>query len=634
MVLLTIGVVAGLWAIPTVQRHMMISRLTSPDPQLREQARRYLIARAEKDEDLTEQAIEQLTHADEQAFEEIAAALSRLGVWEYPRVPEGPFLKRLGILSSSTRPATRAYVAEELRRLPELADRTATREMVNRLRSDEDIEVRYSALLAAVVLSQAATEAPEYIDAVAGLTRDEEPWLARKAWIAYGLLAPSGTGTSAIVSDDQPPEVAQATVWAALHSNPHQARVGIEAIENPGMHPSVKATAAWMLGRTDQPEATEYLAAMIERGPRAINAHNALPIVTALRFVPVRREVDADPGRRAILSFLGKVSPRDHEDPIRNRAIAVALFRLPEADALLRGVAQSDLRQAIDQHWSYRLAQIEGLEPNTRSIPFDTISAPYARIAAASVARNVGPQELAPAVFTGEAPLRDLACLVASERLGPDQNTRLVEEGLRSMVVNQSKAAAILAGVTDLRPTIEVGGERKDLLRYHEDALFQQDQWRRKQVMRLGLYMQGREAELEPQLRGLIMRGDVPVSTILLAMLHRGDRTALDYLLTPGQPERELPLLGLLPPDALKSGPTEDRAAGETLDLREFLVGRFPWYLILKRYLPEDAPRLTFWTDQRLQYFQIDVLRMWYLIHQRTVKPQYHPHLPPAPNAR
>ena len=78
----------------------------------------------------------------------------------------------------------------------------------------------------------------------------------------------------------------------------------------------------------------------------------------------------------------------------------------------------------------------------------------------------------------------------------------------------------------------------------------------------------------------------------LLALLHRHDPTALDYLLNPrGEP---------------------------TVDLVELLV-EYHWWRVLKRYLPNDAPPLSFSTSSDLRSFQVDVLRNWYLVNRHRI---------------
>src|SRR5690606_13564304 len=94
---------------------------------------------------------------------------------------------------------------------------------------------------------------------------------------------------------------------------------------------------------------------------------------------------------------------------------------------------------------------------------------------------------------------------------------------------------------------------------------------------------------MELDAASLLLRDDLPRSTILLAMLHRDDPAALDHLLNPR---------GDVGPDVLD------------------LLDRRRWWHVLRRYLPPDAPPLWLWADPELEDFQIDVLRCWWLLHR------------------
>jgi hypothetical protein len=92
---------------------------------------------------------------------------------------------------------------------------------------------------------------------------------------------------------------------------------------------------------------------------------------------------------------------------------------------------------------------------------------------------------------------------------------------------------------------------------------------------------------------GLLLRPDLPTTTILLAMLANGRTAALDYLLNPAG-EEHLPLAQLF-----------DQSR---------------WWYVLRRFLPTDAPPFWVWADADLERFQIDVLRDWYLLNRHKIQ--------------
>lgn len=189
--------------------------------------------------------------------------------------------------------------------------------------------------------------------------------------------------------------------------------------------------------------------------------------------------------------------------------------------------------------------------------------------------------------------VRDAACVVAAQHFREAQNEALIRELLIDFNDEARLSGAMLAGLTGLQPSHQPssGPAIEDLLLERS-----QNEARRpvRQMMRLGLWMQGRLTELADDAPLLLAREDLPTSTVLLALLHRKRNEALDYLLTP---RRE-----------------------ESYPLREWLC-EYQWSRVLARCLPVQAPRVELDAPADLQQFQIDVLRNWWLI-KRGQSPQ------------
>ena len=143
--------------------------------------------------------------------------------------------------------------------------------------------------------------------------------------------------------------------------------------------------------------------------------------------------------------------------------------------------------------------------------------------------------------------------------------------------------SAILAGLTGLR---------SNLL---QRRLAAEDIWAVAQIHQLGLWMQGHRPQFDQLVDGLLVREDLPTTTILLAMLHKGPPTltrALDFLLNP----RGAPRLDLVQ-----------------------LFDQHRWWFVLKQYLRSvgpDPPPFWVWADPDLEAFQVEVLRDWYLVNR------------------
>lgn len=188
------------------------------------------------------------------------------------------------------------------------------------------------------------------------------------------------------------------------------------------------------------------------------------------------------------------------------------------------------------------------------------------------------PQAIRNLLFSPEAPLRDVGCVLAVRDLSPQQLKDLIAELLDASDEIALLSAAILAGMT---------GEHTQQL---HDQLEHQTDWATASVIKLGLWMQDGNTRPEIIPSALLAHGDVPRTTIILAMLHRKDPMAFEALLNP---------LGEAP---------SDLAA---------LLEDYGWWRVLDRYLPGDAPRWVPTDTPIAQRYQIDLLRDWYLINRQ-----------------
>lgn len=179
-----------------------------------------------------------------------------------------------------------------------------------------------------------------------------------------------------------------------------------------------------------------------------------------------------------------------------------------------------------------------------------------------------------------EAALRDVGCVLAVRDLAPDNVDTLTAELLEDPDPHARMAGAVLSGVT---------GRQTDALRH---SLAQQTDWITATVMRLGLWMQGKDTEQAINPLSLLARPDIPRTTLIFAMMHRNDPLALEALLSP---------------------------QGEVPDDLARLLEDHGWWRVLNRYLSEDAPRWRPDTDPQQQQRQIDLLRDWHLVNRHRL---------------
>ena len=242
------------------------------------------------------------------------------------------------------------------------------------------------------------------------------------------------------------------------------------------------------------------------------------------------------------------------------------------------------------------LARLEGTAVGERRIVVEDNWSDTLRLAAVAVTRDPDPADLRSVLGSPLPAVRDAACVVAAERFTPEQNEGLVRSLLTDFSDDAKRSGAILAGLTGLHG---------DLL---TDKMRDEDVWAVRQVHRLGMWMQGRLPEMDDHAPGLLTRDGLPTTTVLLAMLHCGRPEAMDFILAPRADEPEFSAESL-------NLPTSEGVA--PVALRKLLV-HYRWHRVLRRYLPDDAPPLWLWADDRQQQLQIDVLRNWYLLNPRT----------------
>lgn len=202
------------------------------------------------------------------------------------------------------------------------------------------------------------------------------------------------------------------------------------------------------------------------------------------------------------------------------------------------------------------------------------------RAFAVRAAQEAAVDDLWPALGSDHASVRHVALLVAVERFGEAACKQLARELMATSHDEHRMSGALLAGL--------VGGPG-DLL---------EDQWRREEVwlvrqhLAAARYMLGiDESWAVGPAEGLLVRRDFPDGAVWLAMLHRGDRRALDQVFKPFESN-----------------------AGEMVDL--FNRRRFGF--VLRRHLPE-LPAFWLYAETKTQHDLADLLQDWYLLHRNRL---------------
>ena len=613
MVCATVAVPLAVLLMPAVVRWHTLNHLTSDDATARNRALNYVIQHAGSDATTRRRAIEALATADLPTALQLHTALTRAGVtddpalrealatqlmrvddagfyalhrlmdlagqWTRERVPDDPWLRWLQLLAAANDPAARLLAVDRLGEGATLATDHRARIILTTLATDPDPGVRMGTLIAAARLSTTVTSTAQvrfFHDLFIEATHDASPDVARRAFILVGLVHPMSGFR--VAWDRLDPSVAEAAAWAVMRTNPDQPDAVIRLLNDPLAPPRVRAAAAYALGTSHAASAHQALLTFIA-------AHHASPpddlLPVLVRAVLGVRLDLAGPDAGGVLPDTHSYAAGDL--PRREPVLLAVTHRLPD----LRPAAELDRLLQVDRDPlpGGPLATLAILE----AMPADSVTVPPAadlpdliRLALARVTASPSSDLLAPVFEHPRAAARDLACLAAL-RLERDELDALIARLIRSYNDDAKTAGAILSGFTGLQTSLLA----------KRTAL--EDVWAVKQIMELGLWMQGQPltdgADGAQRAAALLTRDDLPRTTIMLAMLHRGDLIALDYLLSP----------------------TEPPAA----DLQQ-LLDQHRWWLVLQPFLADDAPTLWLWADESLISFQIEVLRNWYLLNRPT----------------
>ena len=583
---------------PSILRWRLARALASDDDARRQTALSVLARHGDREPELAGRALAMLGTASDARLIELQGALRDAGLWRRPTVDDGAWLRWLGLVAGDPDPLARREVPRELVEAPDLAGDERVLAMLEALLRDPDADTRYAALVtvAELVSRAQATGGDKLIELIARATGDESVPIARTAWVYLGLIRPARMPEPSW--RHKPPEVAQAVIWASLRARPGEPAPAVEALRDHGAPSTVRAMAAYALHQSPAEAAREALIAVIDRAPGDMD-DAALPVVwRALLAVPLG-EGAGSPGRAAVRGFLSRCAPSDLDDPLREPLILAACHRCPEA-------LEDPGFRATHRQWAdlgerplLELALLEGLPEGSRETYVPQHPSDLIWVQAGRVLKHPTPGLFRPALSSGTSMMRDLAALTAARRFPREQAEALAGDLLKDFVEDGRRGGAMLAGLAGVRPkaryTLENPPREVDLLEHVAGV----NDHRTQVATRLALWLQGRLQAIDPHLtpevflnriEALLAQDDYDLrSTILMALLRKEPRRALDFLLNPRGQER--------------------------IELVE-LFDQYRWWPVLRAHLPEEAPPFWVWSDPALARFQVDVLREWYLLNR------------------
>jgi HEAT repeat protein len=648
----TLAVPASLWVIPMVVRVQMLANIESADRKKREDGFKYVLINGRDDPALVEEAISRfdwlsyddhqrkmslmfltqfgsknppvvaaaikdLSVKDDRIFKELFEALDSIGFWEQPTIPDKAWLRWINILATDSDYLARQYAADLLSQMVHAVDDPRLAASLDPLTEDKNPDVRAVVLDACARLAGTGENPTAYGLLISKMVKDENQEIARRAWLYLGLLNPGRFDPpSGFIAKwrDKPDAIASIILWAAVNTNPQSPEPAIEALADQTVAPSVRAMAAYALGLSKTPKARKALIKLIDTAPAQVTTENALIYWRAILAIPIDPKDLKDPAMDALARFLGRCRAKQLDSTDANNAIEALILsatsrypRLINDQRVLDG--GSDIYLAADFPMM-ELAWLEGSpDASLKAIKVANSGSELLNILAVMKAQTPSPEQLLSALDSRSPTLRDLACLVAVQRFSKKQNEALVKQLLISHNKGAKQSGAMLAGLTDVRPTAEFKvtsntTSKVDLL-VHVDRFADS---KLRPLTRTALRLQDRLNDTDDglfrfEMMAMLSQPDqAPGTSLTMATLALKDPMAFDYLLDPMDWQRQFKI-DLPKPVTLVE-----------------LLGEFRWWYVLRHYLPKGAPSFWVWADSDLQEFQVDRLRAWYVINRNQLR--------------
>ncbi len=288
---------------------------------------------------------------------------------------------------------------------------------------------------------------------------------------------------------------------------------------------------------------------------------------------------DPDPGINAWAKRLMRIATQDR----------ASIHPMPAGHAVTPPLPLDATRD-----WLALLLYLDAQPSASVDITLDDTMPHHVRIAATRAAREAQPQWLLDTMRVNDrSALRDVAALTLAWRFMPDELEPFILDLLQDHDPQARLSGAVLSGLT---------GRAADAV---EAALPRERKEAAKIVMQAALWMQGQRPELDGQIEAILGHGyDSPDSTLLLAMLHAGERRAvLDRVLSFGNSYSMSPTASDTPADVpivFSRGPLRTER----------------WSRVLNHYLPPTAPRLPLDGDDEAFAERLADLKAWHTLHR------------------
>lgn len=198
---------------------------------------------------LSEYLLEEIALPDGPAMLLPVEMLDERFLWSREKVPADKWIAWLSVLAGSDSELTQRTTAKRLGELPDHAEDERVVTTLIALSQSRHDSVRAKVLAAAAGFASIASDPTDYEQLVFELGEDNNPIIARRAWLVVGHLKPQSG--YAVKWKDAEPSVAQAILWAAVKTKSDNTKPVFEAYADL----TTRRKSLFALGELDSDEA-------------------------------------------------------------------------------------------------------------------------------------------------------------------------------------------------------------------------------------------------------------------------------------------------------------------------------------------------------------------------------------------
>jgi hypothetical protein len=557
--------------------------------------------------------LDTLNPKDDAELLQVVDLLDTRLLWSKHWAPLDLWVRWLGVLTASDSELTQAQTAKRLGHLPEAADDPRIVAALSQLASSRYETVRNIVLHEVAGYAAIAKDPTDYEQLIFNLGDDENPTIARRAWMTVGHLNPlSGFAVDWKNAD---PIVAEAMLWAAVKTNPENDRPAIDALKTEGY----EAAGALALNEWRRPQVPVSNADLIFQQ----NIREATENELAIAWRSILASKNYMNAEASVIDPYGTGSVENEKLVplyLAGHWVAAALVPNYEAEKRYSGPLLTAYLEGLFEHGGNSPGIRQTLKPDENWPTFARLLSAAHGVEGIDLDRLVGELPL------DESHLLDLFSLALTHA-----ENETIDRFIRSSHPQMVTMAAIASAIKGYHPGLIEGtytALRKNpdldieqiramsedelaalglrqidalpaLLEAAEDAPPSANRETETKLLKLALWMRGDLGDsFTPTAEAMLHDKEMPASTVLVALLHKQRPVALEYLLG-----------NLVTPRP---------------DTHKLFIQQRYWH-VFRRFVDTSNLTLWLWGDPEAQAFQLEAMRQWYAVNRWKIEQGWWP---------